>query len=168
MNNNPIHRPVTARNGAVSIGLIILGAVLVAKVLPHKKSDVSVKEVTVGATPTPPSAPKVKPEDLPVITVAKLYQAHSINSLAAEKATKSREMIVVGKVGDIGKDALGVAYLVLTDGKGNETQMIFEKADENALLHIGKGQVAAVRGIVGGKGFLGTILCRKCSLVSIE
>lgn len=162
-----LNAPVTAKSGCLTALLFIGLAVLVAKVMPDKKEEIAAPAVA-KSTPTPAPTPKADIETLPVISVAKLYQSHSVNSLAAEKMTKNKEMVVVGKVGDTGKDVLGESYVILTDGRGHETQMMFERADEDALLHIAKGQVAAVRGIVGGKGFVGSIVCRKCSLVKVE
>ena len=163
-----INKPITFKKGLL-VGLGILSAGFIcSKLSPDKKAEArpspapSVVAETSSATPAP--TPQADLDQVPVIAVAKLLKAYEDNSILAEKMMYKKEMVVVGKVGSIGRDITGAAYATISAGELGQAQMMFEKQDADALLGVSKGQVVAIRGVLG-RPILGSIIGRKCSLV---
>jgi len=100
-----------------------------------------------GCTPAP--APQQPLE----VTAGDLRAAWEANKLAAESRYGGRLLDVTGVVGGIGRDNLGKAYMIITDGGPYAVwgvQCMFDPRNEAPLTSLHKGQVVKVRGVCDG------------------
>ncbi len=163
-----------------SIMLVVTLAVIAAAIEgPSKANTAAPTDALVVAPktrpPLPPEKriePKVEPAEKPsepkaeplVISADALFQAYEDNIIAAEETYGKKEVIVIGRIDDIGTDIVGTPYVTL-DAGDSYIQCMFSKADKPTLAKCSKGTKVAITGNVSGGKILG-IFMRNCAFVN--
>jgi len=137
----------------VSLGVLCIGPCLLGGVVSAFKG---------GAASARPSE-TAKPVD-----IRTLLREYADNELRADSSFKGHVVQTTGIVGDVKKDVLGDAYIILGAGEPFEVvmvQCVLNKSQVKKAASLSQGSRVTVRGRVSG--LLMNVLVRECELVGL-
>lgn len=104
-----------------------------------------------GAT----GSPKVEKKGT-AFSVAAIKQAYATNSVAADLRFEGKQIVVRGKISDIGTDILGAPFVALEQ----KVIKVFARGSERKITHLKIGQTTTLSGDCRGMS-LGLVLIRE-------
>ena len=104
------------------------------------------------------------------VTPRQLVDAYDANEVAASQKYAGCQIVVKGRIDDIGTDILGDPYITLraeimtSEDNSDYVQCCFAKKDLNAIAQLTKGQTVEVKGTIGST-HLWNVLVNDCELL---
>ena len=119
-----------------------------------------------NSTPTPPPTPTYEPVVI-YVTAEKLCLDYNSNAIAADATYKGNILEVSSTVEGIDRDILNnnKAYLKMNCGWITDVWCYFDKAYEDQLVPVHKGDLVSVRGECTGKNIIKRITLWHCTSV---
>jgi len=102
-----------------------------------------------GESSDPAKTPRVK------VTATSISDDYGTNQIAADAKWKGKDVVVTGKIDNIGKDMFDNAFVTLSDGKEfslGGVHAIFPKEAEAEIAKLRKGQTISLAGRCEGIG----------------
>jgi hypothetical protein len=121
--------------------------------------------LAVGSVDSEEDTKRVKTsEPVEAISSHQLYSQYEANEVEADNRYKGKIVAVSGTIGDIGKDLMDQAYVLLSSGDPTGmfgVQCFFDESEESSFSSIRSGQQVTIKGQVEGK--FGNVLLKNCS-----
>lgn len=118
-----------------------------------------------GSADSEENAQRVKSSEPSVaISSVQLYAQYKANEVEADNKYKGKVLAVTGVVGNIGKDILDQAYVLISSGDALGmlgVQCFFNKSEEQNFGSLRTGQQVTIKGRCDGK--LGNVFLKDCT-----
>jgi hypothetical protein len=103
------------------------------------------ENIEIDLLPPPGAATRATPPPPPAcltVSARELYRRFAENSTAAERYFKDKTVLVTGQVQAVGREILGLPYVILSGG----VQCVFPRDAEDTLAQLHSGQDLTVGG----------------------
>jgi hypothetical protein len=118
-----------------------------------------------GSADSEEKAQRVKSSEASVSTSAvQLYAQYEANEVEADNKYKGKVLAVTGVAGDIGKDIMDEAYVLLSSGDALGmfgVQCFFSESEEQNFSNLRTGQQLTIKGRCDGK--FGNVFLKDCT-----
>lgn len=121
--------------------------------------------LAVGSADSEEKTQRVKSSEAEVaVSAVQLYGQYEANEVEADNRYKGKVLAVTGVIGDIGKDIVDQAYVLLSAGDALGmfgVQCFFDKSEEPNFGNLRTGQQLTIKGRCDGK--FGNVFLKDCS-----